>query len=582
MENVVGGRGAALPSGVARSIGSRVRTEHVIYGVVLLVVALLVVPPIIMLVRTSLVVGELLGHPGTLSLSGYTDILTSHDLPGLVGNTLIFAAGSTVTGMLLGTALAWCTERTNTPFKRLVYTATFVSFAVPGILRAIGWILLIGPGSGALNDVLRGLLHTDATFFNAFTTPAMIVVEGLFWVPVVFLMMAASMRSLDPSMEEAASMSGGSTWVALLRVTLPLTLPGLLSALLLTFIRAVQAFEVPLLLGVPGKIYSLSAEVYLSVHSGIVPDYSAASAYGVLLLVFLVGCLYVYGRVTTRASSYATITGKGFRPRVSNLGRGRILTGAFVLAVVALQLLPVAYLAYASLLGNLSSGSPFQQALTLSNYATVLQSPQTLLSLGDSLAIAFVSATLVVVIAAVAAWVLVRTRIRGRALLDQLIGLPLVFPGVVMGIAILVLYLRSPIPVYGTIWIFVIAYLTSFLPYGMRYAHPGMLQIHPELEESAHLSGAGWASTFRRVLGPLLLPALAAAWIFVFLLSLRELSVAALLYTATTPVLATTLLDLWQNGNLNQVAAFGALISILSIVVASAAYRLTGRRGLHV
>jgi iron(III) transport system permease protein len=176
---------------------------------------------------------------------------------------------------------------------------------------------------------------------------------------------------------------------------------------------------------------------------------------------------------------------------------------------------------------------------------------------------------------------MVRARVRGTGLLDQLASLPLVLPGVVLGVAILVLYLRSPIPVYGTIWILVIAYVTSYLPYGLRYAHPGLLRIHPELEESAQLSGARWTTVFRTVVVPLMLPALFAGWIFVFLISIRELSVAALLYTPRSPVIATAMLDLWRNGNVNQATAFGTIIAIISITFAVITFRVSRRFGLQ-
>lgn len=557
------------------------RTEQWVAGGVLAVLLLLVVPPLAVLVRTSLVVGERLGRPGTLSLDAYAEILGSPGLPALLGGTLAFAFGSSLLGLVVGGLLAWCTERTNAPFKQLVYAATFVSFAIPGILRAIGWIFLLGPQTGAINVAFRALVGGDRVLLDVFTLPAMILVEGTFWVPLVFLMMSASFRSMDPALEEAATASGASTWQAVRRVTLRLALPGVLAVLLLAFIRSVQAFEVPLLLGVPGNVYVLTTEVYLSVRRGLVPDYAFASAYGVLLLAFLMGCVYVYGRVTARAARYATITGKGFRPRLMDLGRGRLLAGGFVLAVVGVQLLPVAYLVFASFLPTFGLAGPVWEQVTLRNYGLVLQNPEVWLSLQNSLVIATVSASVVVALTGVVAWLLVRSKVRWRQLLDQVASLPLVFPGIVTGVAILVLYLRSPLPIYGTIWILVVAYVTSFLPYGLRYAHPGMLQIHPELEESAQLCGASWWRVFGRIVAPLLLPALLAGWVFVFLISVRELSVAAVLYTARSPVVATTMLGLWENGNVNQVSAFGTLVALLSVGFAVLAYRVSRRWGLR-
>lgn len=547
-----------------------------IFALTVLVVIGIVVPPVVTLIQTSLLVGAGPGRAGRLSFESYTNILRSPAFAGLVGTTFEFALGSCVVGLFLGGALGWLTERTNAPFKQLVYAASFVSFAVPGILRAVGWIFLLGPRTGTLNDVFRWLAHTDRVLFDVFSMPSMVLIEGTFWIPVVFLLMSASFRSMDPSLEEAAIMSGSTVMQTLRRITLRLVLPAVLSAMLLMFIRSIQAFEVPLVLGVPSKIYVLTTEVYLSMQSRVIPEYSTPSAYGVLLFAFLLACVWVYGRFTSQASRFVTVTGKGFRPRQLDLGRGRWLAGGFILLVVTVQFLPVVELLAASFLRSLGSTQ-----LTTGNYTLVLNSPAILQSLANSFVIASVSATVVVLMASLVAWCMVRGQVPGRALLDQLASLPLVFSGVVLGLAVLILYVRSPIPVYGTVWILVVAYVTAFLPYGLRYAHPGLLQIAPELEESGHMSGAQWLQVFRKIVLPLLLPALFAAWVFVFLISLRELSAAALLYTAQSPVIATKMLDLWQNGNVNQVSAFGSIVSALSITLAIAAYQVVRRQGLR-
>ncbi|HLG74348.1 MAG TPA: iron ABC transporter permease [Chloroflexota bacterium] len=553
-----------------------IRADQLVFAITVILVLGIVVPPVVTLVQTSLLVGAGPGRAGTLSLQSYIDILRSRDFGPLVAATFEFALGACCVGIFLGGALAWITERTNAPFKSLVYAASFVSFAVPGILRAVGWIFLLGPRTGTLNDAFRALAHTDRVLFDVFSLPAMIVIEGTFWIPVVFLLLSASFRSMDPSLEEAAIMSGSSVMQTLRRVTFRLVLPAILSAMLLMFIRSIQAFEVPLVLGVPSKIYVMTTEVYISMQSRVIPEYSTPSAYGVLLFAFLLACIWIYARSTRSAGRFVTVTGKGFRPRQMDLGRGRWLAGLFILLVVVIQFLPVIELVAASFLRSLGS-----MQLTFGNYTLVLTSPAIIQSLVNSFLIAAVSATVVVVLASVVAWCMVRGRVPGRGLLDQLASLPLVFSGVVLGLAVLILYVRSPIPVYGTIWILVIAYVTAFLPYGLRYAHPGLLQIAPELEESGQMSGGQWLQVFRKIVVPLLIPALFAAWVFVFLISLRELSAAALLYTAQSPVIATKMLDLWQNGNVNQVSAFGSIVAAISITMAIAAYQVVRRQGLR-
>lgn len=533
------------------------------------------------LVRNSFVVGERLGRPGALSFAAYEEILHSPILGSLILNTALFALGSTVVGVTLGAGLAWCVERTDAPFKRIAFIGVFVSFAVPGILRTIGWIFLLGPRTGALNELWRAIFGPGALLLDVFSLPAMIFIEGVFWVPLAFLMLGANLRSMDATFEEAASVAGARTWQTLRRVTLGLALPSVIAVLVLAFIRSLQAFEVPLLLGVPAKVPVLTTEVYLSVQGKLVPDYSFASAFGVLMLVFLMACLILYERATRHAARFATITGKGYRPHLLSLGRARPLAGAFIILIVATQLLPVAYLVYASFLPSLELGRSPLEAFTLRNYRTVLANGDVLASVRNSAFVGAVSATVVVAIASLVAWAMTRSRVRAKPLLDQLASVPLVFPGIVLGIAVLGLYIRSPIPIYGTIWILVLAYVIGYLPYGLRYVHPGLLRIHADLEESARVSGAGWGSVFMRVVLPLLRPALVAGWTFVFLISVRELSIAALLWTPRTPVIATTMLDLWTNGNTNQVAAFGAIVAVLSMAAAAALARIGSRWGVQ-
>jgi iron(III) transport system permease protein len=518
-----------------------------------------------------------------LSLAAYGRLFGTPRILSLLGSTFLFAVASALMGLVLGGTLAWIVERTDAPMKRVVYFSTFVLFAVPGVLRVIGWILLAGPRTGLLNSALRQASNNpDATLFDAFSLPTMILVEGTFWTPLAFLMLSAVLHSMDPSLEEAATMSGAGIGATIRRITVRLALPGVLSALLLMFLRSLQAFEVPLFLGVPGNVYLLTTEVYLAVGAGTLPDYSYASAYGVLLVSLLAAGLFLYGRLTGDVNRFVTISGKGFRPRTIHLGpMGRTAASIVILAILGLQLGPILCLLFFSFLPTAApSARPWEQ-LTLQNYRMMLDNPVLTLSLRNSLVIAFVSATVVAILAGLIAWLTVRTRLVESALLGQLANLPLVFPGVVMGVAMLMLYVGSPLRVYGTIWLIVIAYVASFLPFGLRYAHPGLLQIGAELEESAHMSGAGQRQVLMRIVFPLLVPALFAGWIFIFLMSVRELAVVALLYTAQTPVVATTLLGLWREGTINQMSAFAAIVAVASIGVGTLVYRFSSRWGLQ-
>ncbi len=541
----------------------------------------LVLPPLFFMGWSSLSPGGTLTPAGGISLRVYAAIFSNPGLSRLVWDTLVFALGSTAVGICLGGVMAWIVERTTVPGRQGAYVAVFLGIAVPAMIRVIGWILLLGPQNGALNQLSQQLLGPHGPVVNVETMPGMVFIEGSFWAPVAFLLMVGPFRGMDASLEEAAEMAGASPWRTYRSVTLRVILPSILSMLILTFIRTVQAFEVPLFLGVPAGIHVLTASIYTDIQQSYVPDYAQASAYGMLLLAFLSVVLWLYASVTRHASRFHTITGRAFRSRRIDLGPWRWAAAAFIWLMVVIEGLPGAYMALASFLKSLGMGRVLTwQNFTDANYRQLSTFPGIAFSMVNSLVIALVSASVAVVLAVMASWLVARAQVRGRSVIDFLTGLPLVFPGVVLSLAMLIMYLRIPLHIYGTIWVFVLAYIATFTPYAIRYTHPALLQIHRELEEVAFVSGAGWLLTFRRILAPLLKPAMLGAWMFIFLISLRELSVASLLYTAHSQVIATQLLDMWTNGNLNVLSAFGTLVSILGAVVAGVAFRLTRSFGV--
>ena len=541
----------------------------------------LVLPPLFYMGWSSLAPGSALTPAGGISLRVYEAIFSTPGLPRLVWDTLVFALGSTAVGTCLGGVMAWIVERTTVPGRQGAYVAVFFGVAVPAMIRVIGWILLLGPQNGALNQLSQQLLGPHGPVANVESMPGMVFIEGSFWAPVAFLLMVGPFRGMDASLEEAAEMAGASPWRTYRSVTLRVLFPSILSILILTFIRTVQAFEVPLFLGVPAGIHVLTASIYTDIQQSYIPDYAQASAYGMLLLAFLSVVLWFYASVTRHASRFHTITGKAFRSRRINLGPWRWVAAAFIWLMVVIEGLPGAYMVLASFLKSLGMGRVLTwQNLTDANYRQLSTFPGIAFSMYNSLVIALVSASVAVVLAVMASWLIARAQVRGRRVIDFLTGLPLVFPGVVLSLAMLIMYLRVPLHIYGTIWVFVLAYIATFTPYAIRYTHPALLQIHRELEEVAFVSGAGWLQTFRRILAPLLKPAMLGAWMFIFLISLRELAVASLLYTAHSQVIATQLLDMWTNGNLNVLSAFGTLVSILGAAVAGVAFRLTRSFGV--
>jgi iron(III) transport system permease protein len=220
------------------------------------------------------------------------------------------------------------------------------------------------------------------------------------------------------------------------------------------------------------------------------------------------------------------------------------------------------------------------QRLTLEPYRTILGYPSLWRSVWNSLLLALGSATIVMLVTSVICWIVVKTRLRGRWLLDNVASLPMVFPGIVLGLALMIVYLHLPIGVYGTLWILLIAYVTRFLPYGLRYNTISMLQIHKELEESAAMCGASWTTTFRRIVLPLLKPGLLAGWIYIVIVSIRELSSSILLYSPGTEVISILIWELWENGQYVELSALGVMFILALLVLVMLAQWVSRRFGI--
>jgi iron(III) transport system permease protein len=497
------------------------------------------------------------------TLGNYREAYASEETWLLFWNSLKFSAGASLLAFALGTLLAWMNERTNTPFKALFFALSIIPLIIPGILFTVAWILLGSPKIGLINLALQKLFDTDAVFVNVYSLGGMIWVDALHYSPMAFLLMTAAFRSMDPALEESAVMSGASVPQVLRKVTLPLVWPAIFATLLILFVRAIESFEVPALLGLPVGIQVFTSAIYQAVHR--YPSQTGlASAYAVTLLVITSVGVYFQSRLSTSGNRYATMTGKGFRPRLIDLGNWRYLTVAIFLAYFFLiVVLPFAVLLWSSFQKFYSV--PSMEALsrlTLEPYRTILGYPSLMRSVWNSLLLAVSTATLVMLVSAVICWIVVKTKLRGRWLLDNFASLPMVFPGIVLGLAIMILYLYLPIGVYGTIWIMLIAYVTRFMPYGLRYNTTSMLQIHKELEESAAMSGASWATAFRRIILPLLKPGLVAGWIYIVIVSIRELSSSILLYSPGTEVISILIWELWENGQYVELSALGVMFII--------------------
>jgi iron(III) transport system permease protein len=394
--------------------------------------------------------------------------------------------------------------------------------------------------------------------------------------------MVGAMRAMDPALEEAAVTSGASPLRTLRTVTLPILTPALASGALIMFVRGLESFEVPALIGIPSRVPVFTSEIYEALRN-YPQDYGTAGALGVGLLAVSAVGVWMYGRLTGRAERFATITGKGYRPRTVDLGRWRWAAFAFLAGyLVVVVVMPFLVLLFVSLLPFYIPSLDMLQRLTLQNYVTVLEHPDTLLAARNSLVLALSAATITMALTAVIAWIVVRTRVPGRRLLDLLAFLPIGIPGLVLAVALIFELISFPIPIYGTLVILVIAYVTRYMPYGMRTSSAAMVQLHHELEEAAAASGASWATTFRRIVVPLLWPSLVAGWIYVFVVSVRELSSSVLLVSHNSVVVSFVIFDLQVSGQSTAVAALSVMLVLALVLVVGLTQRVSARVGMKM
>jgi iron(III) transport system permease protein len=547
----------------------------VVLAVILTIVYLAAVPILYLLHGTFF-------EEGQFSLDPFARAYSAIGIGEMVGNSFLFAIGSSLLALVAGTFLAYVTVRTDAPFPTLVFAASMVPLIIPGVLYTISWILLSSQNIGILNQFSEVVVGRPV--FNVFSMPGMIWVEGTHNAPLVYLFMLAAFRSMDPSLEESALLSGAKKSTMIRRVTLPLVRPALAGAALIMVVRGLEGFDVPALLGVPRGIYVFTSRIFHELQTFPI-DAPAAGALSISLLLIAAVGVYLTGELSTgKEGQFSTVTGKGFRPRRIELGKAKPFVGAaIILYFLVTTILPIGVLLYNSLLPYLQRFSPAVFAdMSLDNYVELFGDRDFPRAAKNSLILGVTSATAVAILTAIAAWFVVRTKVRGRGLLDQLTFLPLVVPGIVLGLAVSFVYLRNPLPfqVYGTLFILFFAYVTRFMPYGMRYGVSSLEQVSMELEESAATSGASWWQTFRRVLLPLIVPGVLAGWIYTFIISVRELSSSIVVYTPGNEVLSILSWNLYEDGKLPTVAALGVVMITGLIAVVALAYAFSTRVGL--
>ena len=507
---------------------------------------------------------------GFAGFGNFTALLGDPNLPRMVSNTLIFAAIALAVSFLLGVPLAWLAERTDLPGRAFIWTVMLASLVLPGFLVGMGWLLMAHPRIGVLNTVAMSAFHLSFPPLPINNVVGMGLVQGLALTSLTFVLVAPSLRTMDPALEEAASVSGASTRSLLWNVTLPLVLPALVAAAMYVAIVAVGAFDIPAVIGMGSRVFTFSTFMFVHAYPADgFPDYGTIAAGGALMIALALGMTFVYAAVLRRARSFAVITGKAYRPRLTALGRWRSAAWAFVaLYACGALVIPFAFTLIYALL-------PFAEPLSagvfahmsLANFATI---PWDLVLTGatHTLELVIVVPLAVIALSFAISWIVVRTTVPWRYVLDGIAFMPHAVPGILFGIgaSLAALFvLQKIVPIYGTVALIGIVYTIGWISFGTRIVNSSLIQIHSDIIEAGAMSGAPAGAVMRDIVLPLVRPAAFGAWIYIVLLCVRELTLAAFVSTPKSLTLPMVAWFLWNNGSIHSGAAV-AVIVVLAIL----------------
>jgi len=528
-----------------------------------------IITPVLVVMWRSFTTGKL-GFTVGLNLNNYLRVFNDRDLMPMLSNSIIYAGGAALLGTGLGAFLAWIVARTNTPGKGLVELMPLYPILMPPIMKNIAWILLLAPRSGILNGMLQQFLGIDTLVFNAFSMAGMIWVFGLACVPLGYLFLLPVFLSFDPSLEESAYIAGSKPVRTMFKITFPLALPAFTSALVLNFLRGLRSFETPVLQGTPGNIKVFVSRVYdsmaLEFNTGL------ATAYSVVLVVMSIITLYFYIRATRFSERYATITGKGYRVKVIDIGPWKYLTFAAVLIYfLAGIVIPFIVLIVVSMIPYFDYDTfmrfPFNAVLT--NYYTVFRHPSFMTGLYNSLILSVTIAIVTVLTGIVMAFTIYRTRAAGTKVFEFIGTLPLAFPPLVLSVGLLIIFIGTPL--YNSLWALGLGLFVAYFPYAFRNASGAIVNIHKELDEAAWVHGARWRHVFFKITLPILKPSVGGALFYIFIEAIRNVDVAVLLTSPGKEYGPVTLFEYFRVGQWAEAAAGGVIYLIILIVAVSVA-----------
>jgi iron(III) transport system permease protein len=510
-----------------------------------------------------------------ITLNRYLEVFTNEQFLKAIWNTLIISTWVGVISVIIGALLAWVVARTDLPWKKPIRALVMASFVTPPFLGAFAWTLLAGPNAGSLNKLYRAVTGSEEALFNIFTMSGLIFVMALYSFPYVFSMIANVCELISSDLEDAAEILGASKWRTAWTITLPLAMPALIGGFILAFLQSLSLFGAPAILGLPAGLHTITTQIWALFQYP--PRLDMAAAFSVPLLLATMALIAVQKKILGR-KGYSTVGGKGGQKRLIRLGWGRVPVLLIVLSILSLSVFLPYWILLKAALSKAWALPLTWDNFTLNNFSfAFFEYGDTQLAIYNTFKLGLLTATIGTVLATLIAYITNRNLFRGARYLSFFALAPLVIPGIVLAVGLFIAYTRPPLVLYGTIWILFVAYLTKEMPIGFSQAESTFKSIHPELEDASRIIGANRLISLKDVTAPLARSGLIAAWCFIFISVIRELSASILLFSPRSKVVSVVIFDLKEEGQVGVIAVLGILLLAVCFAVISTVQWIAGR-----
>ena len=511
------------------------------------------------------------------TLKNYFTFYTDPELYSAFWNTLKLAFATSIISLLVALPMAWGVSRTDMPFRQTCRSMVVLTFATPSFLGAIGWIVLLGPRAGIVNQITMGLFGLEEPLFNIFSFGGMAFVMGLFVYPFMFFSVVSALDNMDPNYEQSAKILGSSTLRVIMTVTLPIVTPAILSGLILVILESFVVFGAPAIVGNPAYIHTLSTQVY-NLFSDDPPQFHMAAT-AATPIVIVTAILLIFQRSYLGRRQFITVTGKSPQPELIEIGKWKYVLSAFSLIVVFVSIgMPTLALFQASIV-KVWGNFPTFDNLTLDNYIDLFTSNRDIVlrAFLNSFILAIGAAFVCIAFTFVMAWIIERTTVPGREFLSLLSMIGMSFPGVALGVALVIAFAGKPFFLYGTLWLFLVGYFVKGTPIAFMFARSSLKQIHEELEHSSRVLGAGWLKTMKDITLPLMKKGLFSVGTIIFCMKFRDMATSIMLYTGGLEVISILIFEFVEEAEMGTLGALTFIVMCINLTLVALSKKLVGK-----